>query len=247
MAALLEDPSSHPCPLDIVCAERYWVSTLFQSNEHRCIPHSCGHFPPAYSNITAAKPATPARAFAATVAIGAIPEPVAEEAAPEAALSAELTASDALLAAEPIAEEAEDAAPETADDADEPAPDTAEEALPAAPLASEAADEKMVVLPIVLVIVLPSVVMVVRTGRVVTGISPPAAPPVPDEKMVVLPRVVVIVLPSVVMVETMSRVVIGTSPPAPAPPEEPPMSPDAVRAEVAARALPEADEATANH
>jgi hypothetical protein len=105
----------------------------------------------------------------------------------------------------------------------------------------------MVVLPIVLVIVLPSVVMVVRTGRVVTGISPPAAPPVPDEKMVVLPRVVVIVLPSVVMVETMSRVVIGTSPPAPAPPEEPPMSPDAVRAEVAARALPEADEATANH
>lgn len=38
----------------------------------------------AYNHITAARPATPARAFAATVAIGALPPAVALEAAPAA-------------------------------------------------------------------------------------------------------------------------------------------------------------------
>jgi hypothetical protein len=83
------------------------------------------------------------------------------------------------LAAEEEAPPAEDAALRTADDALCPALETAEETDSAAELTAELAEpaaseadsvtplEKMVVLPIVLVMVLPSVVMVERISEVV--------------------------------------------------------------------------------
>jgi hypothetical protein len=72
----------------------------------------------------------------------------------------------------------------------------------------------------VLVMVLPSVTIVVRTASVVTGIEEPAAPPAPP-KMVVLPIVLVMVLPSVTIVVRIASVVTGTEEPAapPAPPK----------------------------
>ena len=101
-----------------------------------------------------------------------------------------------------------------------------------------------------LVMVLPSVVMVVKTASVVTGTEEPAAPPAPP-KMVVLPTVLVIVLPSVVMVvrtgavlmaEPLAPVPVAVAPlplPLPLPPAPPAAvpvtSPDWVRAWVALR------------
>lgn len=74
------------------------------------------------------------------------------------------------------------------------------------------------VLPMVLVMVDPSVTIVVNTAAVEMAEEAPATTPVASLKMVVLPMVLVIVLPSVTMVVRTASVVIGIEDAAPTAP-----------------------------
>lgn len=181
-----------------------------------------------YSANMAARPATPAKAWAATVAMGMAP------ATDEAALEAEPSAEDTALDAEPEADS-------TAEEAELPALDAALDAAPVAEVALEEADDpapptapvtelKMVLLPRVDVMVLPSVVMVVTRALVEMALRP--APPA--AKIVVLPTVEVRVLPSVVMVVRIALVVTAEAAREVAEPPAPTAVPLDWRAEVAA-------------
>lgn len=117
-----------------------------------------------YKNITAARPAIPTRPCAAAVIIGAPADEVAEAADEDAEDALELADAEAEDRLELMLDSEED----SADDSDEAADEEAELA-PDSPA-------KMVELPMVLVMVLPSVVIVVSTGTVEMALpdSPPA-------------------------------------------------------------------------
>ena len=130
--------------------------------------------------MSAARPATPAKPLAATVAMGAKLPPVALDAAPAAA---ELAA----LAAEEAPDAADDAAPEALDIADEPAPEALDAADDAEPEAFDAAEEAPeAALP-------PAPPTIVAPGLV--------------NRVVLMSSVEVMVLPPEVMVVTMASVV----------------------------------------
>ena len=169
--------------------------------------------------MIAARPATPARPRAPTVAMG-IAAPVAldaaEDALPAAALVALATREDAELAIEEAEASAEEAPPLAADDADEAAPETELAAEEAEALAPDAAEEARLETLDAPEEAEPCNELATNSRTCMFKVLTPT-PPAP--KMVLAPVAVVNVLPAEsVPVEKRVSVETGVEPPLPAAP-----------------------------